>query len=199
MIAGPEFNDGTVLEGCPGIRAGYTCDTVGMRWGVFGRGTRAPLAIAVGSLGVALAGGCSLVGETSDARRIDASPVRVHGVVDRAVPVKGGTTFRVSYRVEGRGFATEDLPVGQVAEPAIPTVGTTVCLEASAEHPETVRLCGQRYPGGDDMIPAEGLIVVAGTAGTLMAAGWILMVIRQNRRPVSAAHATDMTCAGTEA
>ncbi|MET9044374.1 hypothetical protein ABZX34_16190 [Streptomyces sp. NPDC004362] len=174
-----------------------------MRWGVFGRGTRAPLAIAVGSLGVALAGGCSLVGETSDARRIDASPVRVHGVVDRAVPVKGGTTFRVSYRVEGRGFATEDLPVGQVAEPAIPTVGTTVCLEASAEHPETVRLCGQRYPGGDDMIPAEGLIVVAGTAGTLMAAGWILMVIRQerreNRRSVSAAHATDLTSAGTEA
>ncbi|MGV9608977.1 hypothetical protein ACWDR2_35360 [Streptomyces sp. NPDC003631] len=86
-----------------------------------------------------------------------------------------------------------------MAEPAIPTVGTTVCLEASAEHPETVRLCGQRYPGGDDMIPAEGLIVVAGTAGTLMAAGWILMVIRQNRRPVSAAHATDMMSAGTEA
>ncbi len=110
-----------------------------------------------------------------------------------------GTTFRVSYRVEGRRFATEDLPVGQVAEPAIPTVGTTVCLEASAEHPETVRLCGQRYPSGDDMIPAESLIVVAGTAGTLMAAGWILMVIRQNRRSVSAAHATDMTCAGTEA
>jgi len=53
------------------------------------------------------------------------------------------------------------------------------------------------------MIPAEGLIVVAGTAGTLMAAGWILTVTRQerreNRRSVSAGHATDLTSAGTEA
>lgn len=114
-----------------------------MRWGVFGRGTRLPLAIAAGSLGVALAGGCSLAGEISDARRIDAS---------------------------------------------------AVCLEASTEPPETVKLCGQEYPSGDDMLPTEGLIVVAGTAGTLMAAGWILMVARQerrdNRRSGSAAHTT---------
>ncbi|MFF4830136.1 hypothetical protein [Streptomyces sp. NPDC001312] len=165
-----------------------------MRWGVFGRGTRMPLAIAAGSLGVAVAGGCSLAGEISDARRIDASPVRLHGVVDRVVPVKGGNTFRVSYLVGGQRFATEDLPVGHGAGLADPTVGTTVCLEASSEHPETVRLCGQRYPSGDDMIPTEGLIVVAGTAGTLMAAGWILMVARRerrdNRRSGSAAHAT---------
>lgn len=152
---------------------------------------------------MALAGGCSLAGEISDARRIDASPMRVHGVVDRVVPVKGGTTFRVSYRVEGQRFATEDLPVGQGAELADPTVGTIVCLEASTEHPETVRLCGQRYPSGDDMIRTEGLIVVAGAAGTLMAAGWILVVTRQERREnsrsVSAAQATDLTSAGTEA
>ncbi|MEU6653749.1 hypothetical protein ABZ904_31020 [Streptomyces sp. NPDC046900] len=174
-----------------------------MRWGAFGRGTRVPLAIAAGSLGVALAGGCSLAGEMSDARRIDASPVRVRGVVDRVVPVKGGTTFRGSYQVEGQRFATEDLPVGQGAKLTDPTVGTTVCLEASTVHPETVRLCNQRYPSGDDMIPTEGLIVVAGAAGTLMAAGWILVVTRQerreNRRSVSAAQATDLTSAGTEA
>jgi hypothetical protein len=138
-----------------------------------------PLAVAAVPLGAALAGGWSLAGEISDARRIDASPVQVQGVVDRAVPVKGGTEYRVSYRVGGRRFATGDLPVGQGAEPADPEVGTAVCLEASAERPETVRLCGQKYPGGDNLIPAEGLLVVAGTTGTLMAVGWFVMVGRE--------------------
>ncbi|MEU1045822.1 hypothetical protein ABZ400_11770 [Streptomyces sp. NPDC005897] len=131
---------------------------------------------------MALVGGCSLAGEISDARRIDASPLRVSGVVDRVVQVKGGTHVRVSYQAAGRRFVTEDLPVGQRAQATDPAVGTTVCLEASAEHPGTVRLCGQRYPGGDDMIPTEGLVVLAGAAGALMAAGWIVAVTRQERR-----------------
>ncbi|MGC0413888.1 hypothetical protein RKD32_006817 [Streptomyces sp. SAI-195] len=153
-----------------------------MRWGDFVRGKRAPLAVAAGSLGVALVGGCSLVGEISDARRIDASPLRLQGVVDRVVQVKGGARVRVSYQVGGQRFGTEDLPVGQRAGSTEPTVGTAVCLEASTEHPGTVRLCGQRYPGGDNMIPTEGLVVLAGAAGALMAAGWTVTVTRQETR-----------------
>ena len=150
--------------------------------GVFKRSRWIPLSVTVVSLGVALAGGCSLAGNISDARRIDASSVRVHGVIDQEEPVKGGTVFRVSYQVGGAQFATKALPVGSVLDQANPGVGTAVCLEASSQHPETVRLCGQKYPGGDDMVPTEGLVVVAGTIGALTAAGWILMVVRQERR-----------------
>lgn len=146
------------------------------------RGRRAPLAVAAGSLAVALVGGCSLASEISDAGRIDASPVRVHGVVDRVVQVKGGSNIRVSYQVDGQRFATEDLPLGHGPGLTDPPVGTAVCLEAAAAHPETVRLCGQKYPGGDNMIPTEGLLVLAGAAGALMAAGWILAGARQDRR-----------------
>ncbi|GAA2483669.1 hypothetical protein GCM10010276_21510 [Streptomyces longisporus] len=127
-------------------------------------------------------GGCSLAGEISDAGRIDAAPVRVHGVVDRVVQVKGGSDIRVSYQVDGERFATEDLPLGQGAGLTDPAVGTVVCLEAAAEHPETVRLCGQKYPGGDNMIPTEGLVVLAGATGALMSAGWIVAVARQEKR-----------------
>ncbi|WP_193777661.1 hypothetical protein [Streptomyces sp. E5N298] len=153
-----------------------------MRWGDFWRGKRAPLAVAAGSLLVAVVGGCSLAGEISDARRIDASPLRVDGVVDRVVQVKYGAHVRVSYQAGGQCFVTEDLPVGHTAGLTDPVVGSAVCLEASAEHPGTVRLCGQRYPGGDNMIPTEGLVVLAGAAGALMAAGWIVAVTRQERR-----------------
>ncbi len=143
---------------------------------------RVPLAVAAGSLGVALVGGCSLAGEILDARRIDASPLRVNGVVDRVVQVKYGTHVRVSYRAGGQRFVTEDLPVGQSAGLTDPVVGSAVCLEASAEQPGTVRLCGQRYPGGDNMIPTDSLAVLAGAAGALTAAGWIVAVTRQERR-----------------
>jgi hypothetical protein len=153
-----------------------------MGWGVFKRNRWIPLSVAVVSLGVALAAGWSLAGNISDARRIDASPIRVHGIIDQVVPVKGGTEFRVSYQVGGKRFATKALPVGSVLDRANPKVGTAVCLEASSQHPEKVRLCGQKYPGGDDMVPTEGLVVVAGAMGALIAAGWILMVARQERR-----------------
>ncbi|MGW1752118.1 hypothetical protein ACWCRD_42215 [Streptomyces sp. NPDC002092] len=127
-------------------------------------------------------GGCSLAGEISDAARIDASPVRVHGVVDRVVQVRGGSEIRVSYQVDGQRFATEDLPLGRGAGSTDPAVGTVVCLEAAVEHPETVRLCEQEYPGGDNMIPTEGLVVLAGATGALMSAGWIVAVARQEKR-----------------
>ncbi|WP_333744910.1 hypothetical protein [Streptomyces ardesiacus] len=105
-----------------------------MRWGDFWQGKRVLLAVAAGSLGVALVGGCSLAGEISDARRIDASPLRVNGVVDRVVQVKYGTHVRVSHQAGGQRFVTEELPVGQSAGLTDPLVGSSVCLEASAEH-----------------------------------------------------------------
>ncbi|MEU6454502.1 hypothetical protein [Streptomyces sp. NPDC047065] len=127
---------------------------------------------------MALAAGCSLAGQITDARRIDASPVRVSGVVDRVVHVKGGTDVRVSYRIDGRRFAAEDLPVGQTTDP---TPGAAVCLEAAATAPQTVRLCGQKYPNGDDVIPAKGLLAVAGLAGTSMATGWFVVLGRHRK------------------
>ncbi|MFF8777671.1 hypothetical protein ACF07W_10445 [Streptomyces sp. NPDC015140] len=127
---------------------------------------------------MALAAGCSLAGQIRDARRIDASPVRISGVVDSVVQVKGGADVRVSYRVDGRRFATEDLPVGQTTHP---TPGAAVCLEAAATAPQTVRLCGQKYPNGDDVIPAKGLLAVAGIAGTSMATGWFVVLGRQRK------------------
>ncbi len=149
-----------------------------MRWGNWRRGRRAPVVVAAGCLGVALAAGCSLAGQITDARRIDASPVRVSGVVDRVVHVKGGTDVRVSYRIDGRRFAAEDLPVGQTTDP---TPGAAVCLEAAATAPRTVRLCGQKYPNGDDVIPAKGLLAVAGLAGTSMATGWFVVLGRHRK------------------
>ncbi|MFE4920851.1 hypothetical protein [Streptomyces sp. NPDC056661] len=116
-----------------------------------------------------------MAAEISDAQKIDASPVRVHGLVDRVVQVKGGADIRVSYQVGGQRFAIEDLPVRQGAMRTTPTVGTAVCLEVSAEYPESVRVCGQRYPGGDDKIPAWGLVTAASTVGVLVAAGWIVV------------------------
>ncbi|WP_432080099.1 hypothetical protein [Streptomyces sp. WAC 04229] len=127
---------------------------------------------------MALAAGCSLAGQITDARRIDASPIRVSGVVDDVVRVKGGTVSRVSYRIDGRRFTTEDLPVGHVTDPA---PGATVCLEAAATAPQTVRLCGQKYPNGDDVIPAKGLLAAAGIAGTSTAAGWFVVLGRQRK------------------
>ncbi|WP_392838794.1 hypothetical protein [Streptomyces sp. LN500] len=38
------------------------------------------------------------------------------------------------------------------------------------------------YPGGDDKIPAWGLVTAASTAGVLMAAGWIAVATQQKRR-----------------
>ncbi|OIJ68113.1 hypothetical protein WN71_009995 [Streptomyces mangrovisoli] len=135
---------------------------------------------------VALAAGRSLAGEVSGARRIDASPVRVQGAVDRIVPVKGGRTYRVSYEVDGKHYTTGGLPVGSHGTAAEPSVGTTLCLEAAARHPSTARLCGQRYPGGDDMIATEGLIVLAGTVVALMALTWHVVYGRP-ARPAPAA------------
>ncbi|MFF2433350.1 hypothetical protein ACFVU4_04040 [Streptomyces sp. NPDC058107] len=56
-----------------------------------------------------------MAAEISDAQKIGASPVRVHGVVDRVVQVKGGADIRVSYQVGGQRFDIEDLPVRQGA------------------------------------------------------------------------------------
>ncbi|MFJ5276427.1 hypothetical protein [Streptomyces parvulus] len=95
------------------------------------------------------------------------------------VQVKGGTKAHVSYRVDGHRFTTNDLPVAGKSGPEPPEPGTAVCLEAAATDPGTVRLCGQKYPTGDKVIPALGLLTAAGIAGTAMAGGWFTVTARQ--------------------
>jgi hypothetical protein len=48
--------------------------------------------------------GCSIAGQMADARRIDASPARVKGTVDRIIPGSrgSGSVVRVSYQAAGR-------------------------------------------------------------------------------------------------
>lgn len=153
-----------------------------MGWGTRGRAKWGPVAVAALCLVVASAAGCTVAGQMADARRIDASPLRIRGVVDRVVQVKGGTKVHVSYRVDGHRFTTDDLPVAGNAGPESSERGTAVCLEAAATDPGTVRLCGQKYPTGDDVIPALGLLTAAGIAGTAMSAGWFTTTARQRRR-----------------
>jgi hypothetical protein len=120
----------------------------------------------------------SMASQLRDAQRIDASPIRVQGVVDRITSFKGGEDVRVSYDVAGRRYSTEGLPSNRMPDGL--AVGTRVCLEAAADHPGTVRLCGRRYPAGDDWLPTL-LLIVAGTAGTFLALGFAVSGIRAHR------------------
>jgi hypothetical protein len=56
-----------------------------------------------------------------------------------------------------------------------------VCLEAARGHPGVVRLCGERYPSGDDMYPTYVLVAVAGAIGVCVVAGVALGVRRRSR------------------
>lgn len=128
--------------------------------------------------------GCSIAGQMADARRIDASPARVKGTVDRIIPGSrgSGSVVRVSYQAAGRRLTTTSLPLGLDGHPW-PVVGDRLCLEVAAGHPEAVRLCGDKYPRGADWFATYQLMAVAGTAGTLMALGFVVSALRARSRP----------------
>ncbi|MDX2812870.1 hypothetical protein PV410_09915 [Streptomyces sp. PA03-5A] len=149
---------------------------------------KVPCALAVCCLLLTLGVAWFLYGQVRGADRIDASAVRVDGVIEE-VTFGRGASARVGYEVAGRPLVDRDLPVSQM--PGRIAVGARLCLEAAADHPRSVRLCGRRYPAGDDMPPTAVLGIVAGTAGTLCAAAFAVSGYRDRRpqasgRPASA-------------
>jgi hypothetical protein len=140
---------------------------------------KVPCVVAALCIALTIYAAWSMASQFRGAQRIDASPMRVQGVVDRITYVNKGVEVRVSYDAAGRRYSTEGLPVDRMPDGL--AVGTRVCLEAAADHPSTVRLCGQRYPAGDDWPPTFLLLIVAGTAGTLLALGFAVSGIRAHR------------------
>ncbi|WP_329569320.1 hypothetical protein [Streptomyces sp. NBC_01361] len=128
---------------------------------------------------LAVVGGCSASRQWRQAERIDAAPVRVSGVVAAVEHVpKSGYEQVIAYEVQGhRHTLTRALGTG----PGSPEVGHRVCLEADRDHPGVVRLCGERYPSGDDMYPTYVLVAVAGAIGTCVVAGVAVGVRRRSR------------------
>ncbi|MET7926825.1 hypothetical protein ABZT43_23015 [Streptomyces sp. NPDC005349] len=55
-----------------------------------------------------------------------------------------------------------------------------MCLEADRARSDVVRLCGERYPSGDDMYPTYVLVTVAGAIGACVA-GVAVGVRRRSR------------------
>ncbi|MFC9456263.1 hypothetical protein [Streptomyces sp. NPDC056983] len=100
---------------------------------------------------VAVLGGCSASRQWRQAERIDAAPFRVTGVVTAVEKVpRSGDEQVITYEVQGRRHTVRRaLGTG----PGSPGPGHRVCLEADRGHPGVVRLCGERYPSGDDMYP----------------------------------------------
>ncbi|MFF2200887.1 hypothetical protein [Streptomyces sp. NPDC058145] len=142
---------------------------------------------AIGAVCCALAVSTALAAarQRQDARRIDAAPRRVTGVVEHAVPEpKGGVRMEIAYTVGARRYSTDrelnDLPYGTK-----PGAGVRVCLEVAGSRPATNRLCGQRYPAGDDWVSAYGLMTVAGTIGVLCCAGTVLVARRARPAPAA--------------
>ncbi|MFE7153445.1 hypothetical protein [Streptomyces sp. NPDC057636] len=128
---------------------------------------------------VAVLGGCSASRQWRQAERIDAAPVRVTGVITAIEHVlKSGSGQVIAYRVQGhRHTVTRSLGAG----PGSPGVGHRVCLEADRDHSDVVRLCGERYPSGDDMYPTYVLVAVAGAIGACVVAGVAVGVRRDSR------------------
>ncbi|MGW6480598.1 hypothetical protein ACWGDS_22350 [Streptomyces sp. NPDC055059] len=118
---------------------------------------------------VAVLGGCSASRQWRQAERIDAAPVRVTGVVTAVEHVpKSGDEQVIAYEVQGRRHTVKrSLGTG----PGSPGAGHRVCLEADRARPDVVRLCGERYPSGDDMYPTYVLVTVAGAIGGLRRRG----------------------------
>ncbi|MFD0060106.1 hypothetical protein [Streptomyces sp. NPDC056690] len=128
---------------------------------------------------VAVLGGCSASRQWRQAERIDAAPVRVTGVVTAVEHVpKSGYEQVIAYEVQGhRHTVRRALGTG----PGSPGPGHRVCLEADRGHPGVVRLCGERYPSGDDMYPTYVLVTVTGAIGACVVAGVALGVRRRSR------------------
>ncbi|MFD3562755.1 hypothetical protein ACFWVU_24235 [Streptomyces sp. NPDC058686] len=128
---------------------------------------------------VAVLGGCSASRQWRQAERIDAAPVRVTGVVTAVEHVpKSDDEQVISYEVRGhRHTVRRSLGTG----PGIPGIGHRVCLEADRGRPDVVRLCGERYPSGDDMYPTYVLVAVAGAIGACVVAGVAVGLRRGSR------------------
>lgn len=90
-------------------------------------------------------------------------------------------------RAESAGGGTPGRSVARVALPVRPP-DTLATPETVAPRPfPAARPSGRTWgtviePGGDDMIPALGLVAAAGTVGVVMAAGWIVVATQQKRR-----------------
>ncbi|MGW8681781.1 hypothetical protein ACWGNN_12090 [Streptomyces sp. NPDC055817] len=130
---------------------------------------------------VAVLGGCSASRQWRQAERIDAAPVRVTGVVTAVEHVpKSGYEQVIAYEVQGRRHTVRrSLGTG----PGSPGVGHRVCLEADRDRPDVVRLCGERYPSGDDLYPTYVLVTVAGAIGACVVAGVADGVRRSRSKP----------------
>jgi hypothetical protein len=128
---------------------------------------------------VAVLGGCSASRQWRQAERIDAAPGRVTGVVTAVEHVpKSGYEQVIAYEVQGHRYTVRrSLGTG----PGSPGAGHRVCLEAARDHPGVVRLCGERYPSGDDMYPTYVLVAVAGAIGVCVVAGVAVGVRRRSR------------------
>ncbi|MGW6137895.1 hypothetical protein [Streptomyces sp. NPDC055140] len=126
---------------------------------------------------MAVLGGCSASRQWRQAERIDAAPVRVTGVVTAVEHVpKSGDEQVIAYEVQGHRYtARRSLGTG----PGSPGAGHRVCLEADLDHPDVVRLCGERYPSGDDMYPTYVLVTVTGAIGACVVAGVAVGVRRR--------------------
>lgn len=124
-----------------------------------------------------LAVGMGLLGwrQADQADRIQAHPVRVHGVVT-ALPSGSATYSEVVYHAGGRTLQAADLKL----PPGI-AVGAPVCLETAADDPQAVRACGQHYP----QVAGVGLsqVIVPLSALVLLVC---LVRIRRHRRAVAA-------------
>ncbi|MFD3456634.1 hypothetical protein ACFWVC_31230 [Streptomyces sp. NPDC058691] len=152
-----------------------------MRGDTFRALPRVPGVIALACLLGALGAAWFLIAQLRAADRIDTSPVRVRGVVERVTASGrgGGRDVRVGYELAGHHFSDTGLPDRKMPEHL--AVGDSLCLEAAGRHPGTVRLCGQRYPAGDDMPPTAILVLAAATAGLLCAAGFAVSGLRARR------------------
>ncbi|MET7681615.1 hypothetical protein [Streptomyces sp. NPDC005423] len=128
-------------------------------------------AVLLGAIGLI---GAMMLREWQQAELLDETGIRVTGVVSRVVlstgkgePVRG----EIVYTVAGRRHTVRKAPNGGYPPPR---KGDRVCLEAARERPRLVRLCGDRYPDGDDGFPTLVLVAVAATIGLLVVAGhWI--------------------------
>ncbi|GGN73619.1 hypothetical protein GCM10011579_051870 [Streptomyces albiflavescens] len=131
-------------------------------------------------LAIAVFGGCSATLQWQRAELIDDTGIRVTGVVSRIIDP--GTKYQrqeISYPVDHhRHTVVRNLDT----DLSHPKPGHRVCLEVARTHPGVVRMCGTRYPKGDDMYPVYILVTVFGTAGLLFVIGYLVTGARQTRR-----------------
>ncbi|MGV9707301.1 hypothetical protein [Streptomyces sp. NPDC003483] len=131
------------------------------------------LLVAVFLIVIGLGGGM-MAHEWRQAELLDETGTRVTGVVSRVV-LPTGRGERISgeivYTVAGRRHTVRKVPNGGYPHPR---KGDRVCLEVAREHPRLVRLCGDRYPDGDNGFPTLALVTVAAAIGLLFVTGhWI--------------------------